>query len=119
MTPIFAGGCIRYFIEKKYREDKDVLMEKRERGILFGSGLIAGVGFLMMILSVVTVIKGKQPEGIGPEWLGSFDSIFALLTFVVLGALARFGQCRLLHMFLVLFQMLRLSHQLLLLVEYV
>jgi len=87
MTPIFAGGCIRYFIEKKYMEEKDVLMEKRERGILFGSGLIAGVGLLMMILSIYTVIRGERPEGIGPEWLGSFDSIFALLTFIVLAYL--------------------------------
>jgi len=87
MTPIFMGGCIRYFIERRSKGDREVLLERREKGVLFGSGLIAGVGFLMMILSIYTLIKEKQPTGIGHEWLGGFANVFSLIMFLILAYL--------------------------------
>jgi len=44
-TPIFIGGIVRRLAEARARSDAD-LAERRERGVLFGSGLVAGDGLL-------------------------------------------------------------------------
>lgn len=84
MTPIFVGGSIRYFIEKKAGADKDVMRERREKGVLFSSGLIAGDG-LMGVAIAFYAVKYGIPQGIGYEWMGRFSDILSMLIF---GALA-------------------------------
>ncbi|MFH1006209.1 MAG: oligopeptide transporter, OPT family [Candidatus Latescibacterota bacterium] len=84
MTPIFVGGCIRQGIERRYRRDAEQLRDRKEQGILFGSGLIAGEGLMGVGVALYAFFRGK-PEGIGSDWLGSFGDLFSLALFAMLG----------------------------------
>lgn len=58
-TPIFIGGLIRNFFDKKGDEGKSVT----EKGVLYGSGLIAGeglIGILLAVFAVIPVANGKS-----------------------------------------------------------
>ena len=70
MTPIFVGGLIRLWMERKAR-DASQAADRRERGILLGSGFVGGEGLLGVGIALVAVAKSARPEGIGTEWLGS------------------------------------------------
>ena len=56
-TPILLGGAIRLLVEKRYREP--LLFEKRERGILVSSGLIAGAALIGVIIKGMIYIEDK------------------------------------------------------------
>ena len=70
MTPLFVGGLIRLWMEKKARDEAEA-GERRERGILLGSGFVGGEGLLGVGIALVAVAKSRRPDGIGTEWLGS------------------------------------------------
>lgn len=85
MTPVFIGGMLRHFIEKKYGADKEGIERGKDQGILLGSGLIAGVGILGVIRAVIAVIISKSPKYLEihypADWLGQAVSavVFCLL----------------------------------------
>ena len=64
MTPIFVGGCIRQLVERLNRDDPVALARKRERGILFGSGLVGGEG-LMGVGVALWAFYFDKPKGVG------------------------------------------------------
>jgi putative OPT family oligopeptide transporter len=70
MTPIFIGGLIRHYFEKRTK-DKKQLDEKRERGVLLGSGFVGGEGLLGVGIAAVAFIESRKPDGIGTGWAGS------------------------------------------------
>jgi len=78
MTPIFAGGLVRWAIDRRQRQAKE--NPDRERGILLASGLIAGEGLIAVALAGYVYLVGK-PEGIGDAWLGGFSGWLALALF--------------------------------------
>jgi len=84
MTPIFVGGCIRRFIEKKHQHNEAELNQRREKGILFGSGLIAGEGLLGVGIALYAFFLGK-PKGVGFLLSGSLGNILSLAIFALLG----------------------------------
>ncbi len=64
-VPIMAGGIIRWILEKR-TTDPD-LEEKRETGVLYSSGLIAGAALIGVCIMVLMGIAEKSPgllEGI-------------------------------------------------------
>lgn len=84
MTPVFVGGVIRHFVEKTVRTDEEKA-DRKERGILFGSGLIAGEGIIGVLVAGYAFVLGK-PGGLNiglPDWLGQ---IISLSVFVLLSA---------------------------------
>lgn len=70
MTPIFIGGLIRHYFEKRTKQ-KEQLEERRERGVLLGSGFVGGEGLLGVGIAAVAFIESKKPDGIGTGWAGS------------------------------------------------
>lgn len=50
-TPIIIGGLIRWWIDRK--KDDSQIDEKRESGVLYSSGLIAGAALLGVLMMVV------------------------------------------------------------------
>ncbi|MCW9016158.1 MAG: oligopeptide transporter, OPT family [Kangiellaceae bacterium] len=80
MTPIFIGGLIRHYFEKK-TSDKKQLEERRERGVLLGSGFVGGEGLLGVGIAAVAFIQSKKPDGIGTGWAGS--DIMAMIAGVI------------------------------------
>jgi putative OPT family oligopeptide transporter len=95
MTPVFVGGMIRHFIEKKYRQDKNKVERGKDQAVLLGSGLIAGEGLMGVVIAVIAVITSKVPkffEVLYPAgWMGMVVSgfVFALLGWYLYGIAAR------------------------------
>jgi putative OPT family oligopeptide transporter len=86
MTPVFIGGMIRHFIEKKYGADKDKTEKGKDQGILLGSGFIAGEGLMGVVIAVLAVIMSKTPKFFeihwAPQWVGQIVSV---IFFTILG----------------------------------
>jgi hypothetical protein len=59
-------------------KDEKAVSNRRERGILLGSGFVGGEGLLGVGIAMVAVIKSRRPDGIGTEWLGN-DIVAALV----------------------------------------
>jgi len=70
MTPIFVGGLIRHWMERTAK-DETTAADRRERGVLLGSGFVGGEGLLGVGIALVAVAKSRRPDGIGIEWLGN------------------------------------------------
>ncbi len=51
-TPIFVGGLLRHYRDKKAGKESS----ETDNGVLFSSGLVAGVGVLGILLAIVAVI---------------------------------------------------------------
>ena len=83
MTPVYVGGCIRYFMEKSAKSDKEV-ESRKEQGILMGSGLIAGEGIMGVFIAAYAFVAGK-PQGIGLHWPEPFGQLVSLAVFALLG----------------------------------
>ncbi|HJL25595.1 MAG TPA: oligopeptide transporter, OPT family [Polyangiaceae bacterium LLY-WYZ-15_(1-7)] len=86
-VPIMAGGLLRLAVEKL--STKEQVEERRERGVLYGSGLIAGAaligvaaaGFTFFELDGVFVGEEAEPH----EWLpatAAFGLLAAILAWV-------------------------------------
>ena len=52
---IMCGGVIRWFVEKRTKDDEKFNKEAVERGTLYTSGLIAGEGLMGILLAVFAV----------------------------------------------------------------
>ncbi|MBN1593465.1 MAG: OPT/YSL family transporter, partial [Candidatus Coatesbacteria bacterium] len=78
-TPIMIGAIAKSAIERT--KDHEHLKERRENGVLFSSGLIAG-GALVGILFAVLAYSGVEMSLGGAEWLGIFANPISLALFV-------------------------------------
>jgi hypothetical protein len=58
------------WMERTAKNDS-VAADRRERGVLLGSGFVGGEGLLGVGIALVAVAQSKRPDGIGTEWLGS------------------------------------------------
>jgi putative OPT family oligopeptide transporter len=70
MTPVFLGGLLRGLMERSSSTEEQ-RVDRRERGILLGSGFVGGEGLLGVGIAAAAFIYGSKPEGIGTDWLGS------------------------------------------------
>jgi len=86
MTPIFLGGLIRWWAERSARQVEEA-GERRERGILLGSGFVGGEGLLGVAIAGAAFVLGRRPLGLGTEWLGS-EVVAMLVGLVAFGAFA-------------------------------
>ena len=83
MSPVFVGGFIRWMTERKARSE-DQRRDRRERGILFGSGLVGGEGLLGVGIAAYAVLTARAPGGIGSEWAGSLEPWVPVIPFAFL-----------------------------------
>jgi hypothetical protein len=70
MTPLFLGGLLRGLFERRSRS-ADEAANRRERGILLGSGFVGGEGLLGVGIAAVAFVQNQKPAGFGTDWLGS------------------------------------------------
>jgi putative OPT family oligopeptide transporter len=87
LTPIYAGGILRRVVEKRSSRDEHELHASRERGILFGSGLIAGEGLAAVGVAAFAFFADRPPQGIGHAWMGDAAPYVSLALFALLGFL--------------------------------
>ncbi|MFQ5652325.1 MAG: OPT family oligopeptide transporter [bacterium] len=78
LTPIFLGGMLRMFLEKRAANAEEA-SSRREKGVLFGSGLVGGEGLLGIGIAAVAFSQGHAPAGLGFEWAGAAAPLVALL----------------------------------------
>jgi putative OPT family oligopeptide transporter len=83
MSPVFVGGLIRWIAERRARNEED-RRDRRERGILFGSGLVGGEGLLGVGIASYAVLTARAPEGIGSEWAGGLAPWVPVIPFAFL-----------------------------------
>jgi len=69
MTPIFFGGMLKLWLERSSRNEEQVV-ERRDRGVLLGSGFVGGEGLLGVAIAGAAFIQGARPAGFGTGWLG-------------------------------------------------
>lgn len=81
MTPVYVGGLLRKYVEIRSGKDKKLLEIRKEKGILLGSGLIAGEGILGVIVALYAVITKSKPEGIGIEWSPLVGDLISIVVF--------------------------------------
>ncbi len=86
MTPIFLGGLIRWWAERSARQVEEA-GERRERGILLGSGFVGGEGLLGVAIAGAAFVLGRKPLGLGTDWLGS-EVVAMLVGLAAFGAFA-------------------------------
>jgi len=83
MVPVFLGGLLRYFAERQATPGADTDL-CRERGVLFGSGLVGGEGLLGVGIAGVAVFLKRAPKGVGHEWAGPLAPGLAVLALMLL-----------------------------------
>ena len=44
--------------------------DRRERGVLLGSGFVGGEGLLGVLIATMAFRTGERPAGIGHDWMG-------------------------------------------------
>lgn len=69
MTPIFLGGLLRWWAERSAAGPEES-GDRRERGILLGSGFVGGEGLLGVGIAGAAFVLGRRPLGLGTDWLG-------------------------------------------------
>ena len=85
MTPIFFGGMLKLWLERRARDAEEATV-RRDRGVLLGSGFVGGEGLLGVAIAGIAFFQGARPAGIGtgwlgPEWLVTAVSFVAFLMF--------------------------------------
>jgi len=90
MAAVFLGGLLRWTLTRKVPVEE--AERRRERGILFGSGLVGGGGLTGVLLALWVAVSGGKPiPGIGIELPHVVDEALALLTIgAILWAMAWF-----------------------------
>lgn len=81
-VPIMVGGLVRLFVET--RNTGEELNERRETGVLYGSGLIAGAALIGVLGAVLAYFEVKMPEHGSsiPLAMIAFGSLTATLVWV-------------------------------------
>ncbi|MFQ5526376.1 MAG: OPT family oligopeptide transporter [Thermoanaerobaculia bacterium] len=86
MVPLFFGGLLRWRAESSASGDRQ-RSDRRERGILLGSGLVGGEGMMgVLIAGWAAYLAGKDqtPTGLGFEWAGAAAPWLATAAMVIL-----------------------------------
>jgi putative OPT family oligopeptide transporter len=98
---IMVGGLVRWVVERSFRaEPLESQREKRENGVLFSSGLIAGAALVGVLIAGLVFAETQGIAGLGaiPPALqglaGTLPAIPSLLIFAALGGLLAWAALR-------------------------
>jgi uncharacterized oligopeptide transporter (OPT) family protein len=73
MVPVFFGGGLRWLLERGARSPEE-RAARRERGVLFGSGLVGGEGLLGVVIAGAAgwaAARGTTAWSLGAGWAGA------------------------------------------------
>jgi putative OPT family oligopeptide transporter len=87
MTPVFVGGCLRALVEWRAKQQQQDPKPQTERGVLMGSGLIAGEGLTGVAIALWAFLAGAKPAGFGIQYPRYVGEAVSLAAFAVLGYL--------------------------------
>lgn len=83
-TPIFIGGIVRWFVERKKDKSESELESETGSGVLFSSGLIAGGAIAGILLALTQIMPGLSEKLDFSSSLGALSSSDAFATLVFL-----------------------------------
>jgi len=95
MGAVFFGGLLRWFLGRNV--DEATKESRREKGVLFGSGLVGGGGLTGVILAVwvVAVRRGEPMAGFAPDIPGWASMLLAAATIgIILGVMGFYAMQR-------------------------
>ena len=76
LMPVFLGGLVRWFVTRKASEKE--MDDRREQGVLFGSGMVGGEGLTGVLLALwVAVSGGGRIAGVNLGLPGWFNIILS------------------------------------------
>ena len=84
MFPVFLGGLLRTVLKRQAATGTE-RHDRRNRGVLFGSGLVGGEGLIGVVIAGAAgyaVSRGKEPWSLGYEWAGAAAEWCALALLV-------------------------------------
>jgi hypothetical protein len=93
MGAVFFGGLLRWYLGRNV--DEATRESRREKGVLFGSGLVGGGGLTGVILAVwvVAVRKGEPMAGMAPDIPEWASMLLAAATIaVILGIMGYYAR---------------------------
>ncbi len=85
-SPIFAGGAIRYLVERKSRNQQSDAEAESSPGILLASGLIAGGSIAGIIYALITQMPAVESALNFSKQIGSLgeSDLFSVITFAAM-----------------------------------
>ena len=85
-APVFIGGCLRALTEHQTRGREGLRRARTDKGVLLGSGLIAGEGLMGVGVAIFAVWTTHKPYGWFPDaWAESFwFQVVAAIAFALL-----------------------------------
>ena len=91
-APIFAGGVVKWLVDRRKRKEEEAAESETGSGALFSSGLIAGGSLGGLALATVVGFHEEQAFALGTRWFPRFaqSNLAALLIFTGLAALLYF-----------------------------
>jgi putative OPT family oligopeptide transporter len=85
MTPVFVGGVLRSLVDHRAKSAAgDKKASGTEKGVLFGSGLIAGEGVMGIGIAITALALGRKPPGLSFGLTGITGATVSLFAFAVL-----------------------------------
>jgi putative OPT family oligopeptide transporter len=93
MGAVFFGGLLRWYLGRN--QDEATKERRREKGILFGSGLVGGGGLTGVVLAVwvVAVRRGEPIAGFPPDIPGWASMLLAAATIaLILGIMGYYAK---------------------------
>jgi uncharacterized oligopeptide transporter (OPT) family protein len=83
MGAVFLGGLMRYLLTRN--QSPEEAERRREKGVLFGSGLVGGGGLTGVVLALwVATRGGERIVGFPPDISGFAEMVLAGLTIAAL-----------------------------------
>ncbi|HEX6202119.1 MAG TPA: oligopeptide transporter, OPT family [Thermoanaerobaculia bacterium] len=86
MVPVFLGGLLRHVMVRR-APDAEEKVARRDRGVLFGSGLVGGEGLMGVAIAALAgwaARGGAERWTLGTDWAGPAAEWLALALFVAL-----------------------------------
>jgi len=77
MSPVFVGGVLRWAVER-FAKTPEARTSRKEQGLLFGSGLIAGEGLMGVAIALYAFILATKPAGLGFVWIQPWGEIVSM-----------------------------------------
>jgi putative OPT family oligopeptide transporter len=84
MVPVFLGGLLRHVMVRR-APDAEEGVARRDRGVLFGSGLVGGEGLMGVAIAALAGLaarRGAERWTLGTGWAGPAAEWLALALFV-------------------------------------
>jgi len=87
MTPIFLGGMLKLWLERSSKNEAQAI-DRRDKGVLLGSGFVGGEGLLGVAIAGVAFVQGTRPAGFGMDWMGPhwLANVISFLAFMLFAA---------------------------------